>query len=33
MQYDYVITTYYDGELKNTHRLTDLFDADEVQGL
>lgn len=33
MQYDYVITTYYDGELKNTHRITDLFDAIEVWGL
>ena len=30
MEYDYAITTYYDGVLVNTHRINDLFDAVEV---
>lgn len=30
MEYMYVITTYYDGELYNTHRIADFTDAARV---
>ena len=30
MEYHYVLTTYYDGELYNTHRIADFIDAAQV---
>lgn len=30
MEYAYVLTTYYDGELFSTHRIHDFIDASEV---
>ena len=30
MEYNYAITTYYDGELVNTQRISDLFAAVET---
>lgn len=32
MEYNYVITTYYDGELFSTHRIADFTDAAQVWG-
>ena len=33
MEYMYVITTYYDGELYNTHRIADFTDAAQLWAL
>lgn len=33
MEYTYVLTTYYDGELFSTHRITDFMDAAQVWGM
>jgi hypothetical protein len=30
MEYNYVLTTYYDGELFSTHRISDFMEAHEA---